>query len=79
MVDNKITHNLEGQVIGEMEMHVPFRFIFVYPDNRRNIFDNIVRFVAMKTGCYCLFDNKERCYVVRPSYEYVIEEPITND
>lgn len=74
----KLTHNMGSQIIGEMVMVVPFRFTFVYPDNRRNVFDNIVRFAAMKTGCYCLFDNTGRCFVIRPLHEYVIEEPMPN-
>ena len=72
----KITSNLSGQIIGEIEFHVPFRFTFVYPDNRRNVFENIMRFSAMKTGCYVLFDNVGRCFVISPLHEYIIEEPM---
>ncbi len=74
----KLTHNMGGQIIGEIEFSVPFRFTFVYPDNRRNVFDNIMRFAAMRTGCYTLFNDKGVCFVVSPLYEYVIEEPMPN-
>ena len=73
----KLTHTMDGQIIGKIEFNEPFQFTFVYSDNRRTIFDNIVRLVTMKTGCYCLFDNKETCFVVRPLHEYVIERPQT--
>ena len=74
----KLIHNMDSQIIGEIQFKIPFRFTFVYDDNRRSVFENIIRFVAMKTGCYALFDDKERCFVVRPLYEYVIEEPMPN-
>ena len=75
----KVEHNMHGQIIGQMEFNVPFRFTFVYHDNRRNVFDNIVRFAAMRTGCYCLFDSAGKCFVIRPEHEYIIEEPMPEE
>ena len=68
-------HNMQGQIIGEIEFDKPFKFTYVYADNRRNTFENIICFNAMSTGCYVLFSDKGVIYVVRPNYEYVIEEP----
>jgi len=67
-------HSMESQIIGEIAYNEPFQFTFVYPDNRRNTFDNIKKFVAMKTGCYVLFDKEGVIYVIRPLYDYVIEK-----
>jgi len=68
-------HNMDSQVIGEMTLDEPYQFTYVYSDNRRNTFDNIVKFQAMKTGCYVLFDADGVIYVIRPTHEYVIERP----
>ena len=75
-MDNpRFKHNLAGQVIGEIEYAEPYQFTFVYPDNRRNVFNNIVRFVAMRTGCYVLFNQDGTSFVIRPLHEYIIEKP----
>ena len=66
---------MESQIIGEIEYIKPFQFTFVYEDNRKHTFDNVVKFVAMKTGCYVLFSKDGIIYVIRPLYEYVIEQP----
>jgi hypothetical protein len=70
-----LAHNMAGQIIGTIDFNAPFQFTFVYPDNRRNVFNNIVRFSAMRTGCYCLFDNEGTAFVIRPVHEYIIEKP----
>ena len=70
----EFSHNLNSQIIGEIIYEKPYQFTFVYPDNRRNIFNNIKTFLSMKTGCYVLIDKDETVFVVRANYDYVVEK-----
>ena len=69
-------HNMHGQIIGEIDYNKPYQFTFVYPDNRRVVFDNIIHFNAMSTGCYVLINTEDTAYVVRPNHDYIIEKPM---
>ena len=74
MENQNFTHNLENQIIGEITYNKPYQFTFVYADNRRHVFDNIVKFISMKTGCYVLIDTEDVTYVIRQLHDYVIEK-----
>ena len=56
------THNMEGLVAGEIDYNVPYEFTFVYHDNVRHTFKNLVKFISMKTGCYVLVDTEGTIY-----------------
>ena len=75
MEQPNLQHNMAGQIIGAIDFNVPYQFTFVYPDNRRNVFDNIVHFSAMRTGCYAISDNEGTTFVISPGHEYIIEKP----
>jgi hypothetical protein len=68
-------HNSQSQIICEVIFEKPYQFIYVYHDNTRHIFNNIINFKAVKTGCYLLTDEEGILYVVRPLHDYVIEKP----
>ena len=70
----KFIHNLGGQILGKIEFLIPYQFTFVYSDNRRNIFNNIIYFNSMSTGCYVLTDTDGTVFVITPTHEYIIEK-----
>ena len=68
-------HNMQSLITGEIEYSTPFEYTFVYDDNRRHTFNDIMRMSVMRTGCYVLFDSKGTAFVIRPLFDYVIEKP----
>lgn len=75
----KMKHNMESEIIGTIEYDEPYQWEFVYSDNRRRVFENVIRFNSMKTGCYVLFDSDGVAYVIRPEFEVVIQKPMVSD
>lgn len=63
-------HNILGEVDYEGE---PQKWTFVWPSGKRVTFRGIVRFQAMKTGCYVLHSESGVVYDIPPGYLYVIE------
>jgi len=74
METDKFTHNMQGRIIGELTYEDPHEYTFVYADNRRNTFRNIMGFNVMDTGCYILSDKDGTVFVVRPLHEYLIQK-----
>ena len=72
-------HNMQSLITGEIEYSTPFEYTFVYDDNRRHTFNDIMRMSVMRTGCYVLFNSEGTAFVIRPLFDYVIEKPETEN
>ena len=73
MSDDK--HIFRGTETLSLKFKVPHQIIFVYPDYRQNVFDDIVKIKVARTGCYVMTDTDGIVFVVRPNHDYVIEKP----
>lgn len=68
-------HNLQHNVVGEIDFEGErWTFTFYYEHGSDLTINNVVRFQAMKTGCYVLFIADGQIVVVPPKFKYYTEQ-----